>query len=466
MGATKQAMLTIWLTTSALGWQFAKTTSCSQTIIDGTTVPASTYYINPRQTITPFYQWENNNGYCGEVSMLQASLNNGQWMSQFNARLICGTGLSQSGIDSWCANHHNVPNYNAQLLIEDPGTSVTGTNPYANAAQCLANSRLSGVTYPYSTGFRTANAGLPGYQDYMSWVKREMIAGHQVTVAVLWKFGSDPQYDHEVTVLKIGTNHSPTDPSYYADDVLYIEDHGLYTIANGKLSSYNPAIPYGAGITTSNASTTCTPYVFAYTFGSLAQTRSAAGQGNAQGYSIIIPGVAPTNTSAGSDGYKGTVAITGHNYAFSVVGAIDQSFGGPYLMPIRVTIPSATTTNGTANPPDPSAGWQYENSMIGTSLTGGSCTNAPPQWMVLPLKVTVSGLTSGVAYNLYEYDSPSVSGVGAVAALAVPTMNFNSNKAMATSVTSFTATGETYSQTVTRTSDQIVIFRAVPATAP
>ena len=29
--------------------------------------------------------------------MMQAGLNNGQWMSQFNARLISGTGLSQSG---------------------------------------------------------------------------------------------------------------------------------------------------------------------------------------------------------------------------------------------------------------------------------------------------------------------------------------------------------------------------------
>ena len=29
--------------------------------------------------------------------MIEAGLSNGQWMSQFNGRLICGTGLSQSG---------------------------------------------------------------------------------------------------------------------------------------------------------------------------------------------------------------------------------------------------------------------------------------------------------------------------------------------------------------------------------
>jgi hypothetical protein len=141
--------------------------------------------------------------------------------------------------------------------------------------------------------------------------------------------------------------------------------------------------------------------------------------------------------------------------------------GGPYLLPVQVTFPTPTLTNGIPNPQDPTAGWQYENSMIGTSLTGTSCTNAPPLfWMIISLKATVSGLTPGVTYNLYEYDFNSVSGTGAAAALQVPTMNFNANKAMATSVTQFKATGTTYSQTVTRTSNQVVVFRAVPVTAP
>ena len=456
-----RVVLALVIAGTTVNAQLVQNTGCSQTDVDGTVIPGSTSYIYPSQTVTPFYQWENNNGYCGEVSLLQAGLNNGQWMSQFNARLICGAGQSQSGIDGWCASHKNVPDYNAQLLMEDPGTSVTGTNPYANAAMCMSNSKLSGATYPYSTGFHTANVGLAGYKDYMSWVKKELIAGHQVTVGVLWKYGNDPQYDHEVTVIKIGTNHSPTDPTYYPDDVLYIDDHGLYDLSGKKLSNYNTAIPYGAVNTNQ-----CTPYIFAYTFGSLAQSRNTASTGTAQAYSIIIPG-SPANTYAGSDGFKGTVPITGHNYAFSVAGAIDQSMGGPYLLPVQVTIPAPTLTNGTPNPPDPTAGWQYENSMIGTSLTGTSCTNTPPlYWMIISLKATVSGLTPGVMYNLYEYDFNSVLGTGLAAALQVPTMNFNANNAMATSVTQFKATGTTYSQTVTRTSNQVVVFRAVPVTAP
>src|SRR6516165_2718747 len=77
---------------------------CNQSLIDKLP-PATTYYIYPRVAIQPFYQWENNFGYCGEVSMIQAGLANGEWMSQYDARLVCGAGLGQSGppttTDAW-----------------------------------------------------------------------------------------------------------------------------------------------------------------------------------------------------------------------------------------------------------------------------------------------------------------------------------------------------------------------------
>jgi hypothetical protein len=151
-----------------------------------------------------------------------------------------------------------------------------------------------------------------------------------------------------------------------------------------------------------------------------------------------------------------------------VSGAIDNSSGGPYLVPIKVTIPKATYTNGKANPRDPKAGWQYENSMIGSAQDGSSCTNTAPKYSMKPvsLQATLSGLTPGVAYNLYEYTFSGIKGTGTAAALAVPTENFNQNAAMATRRTQFTATKTTYVHRVSRTSKQIVVFRAVPATAP
>jgi len=115
--------------------------------------------------------------------------------------------------------------------------------------------------------------------------------------------------------------------------------------------------------------------------------------------------------------------------------------------------------------------------MIGTDLYGMSCTNARPQYWMDPitLKATVSGLTSGQSYILYEYDfcdntlgtcDPADKGISVP--LAVPTVNFNTNSSMATRKTPFTATanGTTFVQTVTRKSNEIVVFRAVPAGAP
>ena len=429
---------------------------CGQSLVDGTTPPSTASYIYPRQALQPFYQWENNDGYCGEVSMMQAGLSNGQWMSQFNARLICGTGLSQSGPNGACSAHRGQVNYNAQLLLESPGTGVSGPNTYADAAMCLSNSRLNAATYNYTA----QPAGMPGYENYMSWVKEQVIAGNQVTIAVLLNGGGDPQYDHEVAVMKIGTNHSPSDPTYYPDDVVYFDDHGVYTLSGSTFAS-NPAIPPGAG----SDSMGCTPFVFGYTFGSLANTRAGANRAGAQAYSIIIPGDGKIETYTGGSGYD-RVAITGpHNYGFSVAGPADPA---GVTLPVALSILGPTYTAGVPDPLDPVAGYDYENPMIGTSVWGKSCTNTPPaNWMTdFVLQVTVSDLIPGVSYNLYEYDFSSVEGQGSAAALAVPIENFNANAGLATHVTAFTAAANTYQQTVTRTSNQIVVFRCVPATAP
>jgi hypothetical protein len=72
----------------------------------------------------------------------------------------------------------------------------------------------------------------------------------------------------------------------------------------------------------------------------------------------------------------------------------------------------------------------------------------------------------GVSYNLYEYELPSVQGVGSAAALPVPVRNFNANRRLATYNTPFTAVAASFEQTITTTSDKIIVFRCVPASAP
>ncbi len=473
---------------------------CNQSLIDQLP-PATSYYIYPRVPVQPFYQWENNYGYCGEVSTMEAGLANGQWMSQYDARLVCGAGLGQSGppitTNGWCSSNKNISNYNAQTLFEVPNTGVSGTTEaWGSMPQCAANMRLNATYYPYEgvasqqpadlcTG-SGASSACPGYQQYMSWVKQQVILGNTVAVAVLIQdvtYAGD-QYDHEVTVVKIGTNHSPTDPTYYPDDVLYFEDHGVYWYNGSIGQDYTaPEPPPGSGSNT----TECTPYIFGYTFEELGKTGSQAAKSK-DVYSIVLPANTTIQTETGYNGKNNGKGSEGNiigpnNFAVSISGPLDT-----YNETVPVTLSASpqpgyivgpTYTEGVENPQDPLAGYGYEYPFIGTSIQEegpGSCTNTPPSsWMTnFVLQATVSGLTPGVAYNLYEYQfnsptSTDTMGTGSAAALAVPVTAFNANSAAgsataANTVNAFTASSSNYlAPPLTTTSDQIAVYRAVPA---
>ena len=442
------------------------------------------YVIHARQEITPFYQWESNDGYCGETSLISSGMIHGQWMSQYNARLVCGAFFgpeSEGGASLLQAGNpvRKEPNYNAQLLIESPGTGVSGDYDFAHAALCGANSRLLTLTYPYQTGYVSANVGMSGYQDYMRWIKAQVLAGNQVTVAVLFNGGTDPQYDHEVSVLKIGTNHSPQDAEVYDDDVLYFEDHGAYTLTHRDGIwdfAWNPSVPPGAGADTVG----CTPYVFAYRFDTLPHTRAGANAAGAPGYSILIPEDRPVDTGSGNsakDGNSTARIPSSHNYAFAVAGPLDEDAETRPVV-LRIVRTRSLRDGEWRNDPwddqsDPPAGNDYETPYIGGPLgtcNEGDCvSNVQPPAMLMDLEATVSDLRADTQYNLYEYDLPTLTGAdtGAAAALPVPTAAFNRNRGMATSVTRFTAAGSTFSLALPDIpSDRIIVFRAVPASAP
>jgi hypothetical protein len=433
----------------------------------GKSVPTSSTF-SP-DVVRPFYQWESNDGYCGEVSLLMAGMSNGQWMSQYNSRLVCGafwgTESNGQGLSLLQAGNPltNKINYNAQVAIESPNMGVSGPYDFAHASLCAANAGLRARSYPYDSG---ANIGMAGFQNYLLWIKTEVMAGHQVMIGTLLHTGKDAQYDHEVSVMAIGTRFPNDSTTFHPDDILYFDDHGVFTLSssNGHWSfATTPSVPPGAG----NDTKGCTPYVYSYTFGSLARTRTDANANGAPTYSIVIPGTGSIVTGAGNTAANGlgTVPIQGpHNYALSIVGPLDDN---AETLPVTVTI-TGSTTNGVANPRDPVAGYDYETPYIGGPI--GTCdkkrmcvSNTQPAPMQMALTVTVSGLTAGVPYNLYEYDFPTLTGAktGTATALAIPTSDFNGNASKATSRTSFTATGSTYTLALTRTSDQIVVFRAV-----
>lgn len=432
---------------------------CAQAL-GGPKTPTTATLIAPPHPVQPFYQWQSNNGYCGEVSLLQAGMCNGLWASQFHVRLLCGnqsqgdddvpagTPLLQSGPEGYCAAHVGAKgiataHHDAQLLL-DAGDTTQGQN---SVLACANNAGLAAVAYATPAPLD----GQEAYEDFIAWVKAQLIAGHWVTAGVLAAGGTHTEYDHIVSIVAVGTNHDAKDAGYHADDVVYLEDHGSVTFLAGKPTD-NPAIPPGTGSDAKG----CTPYVFGIRAGDLVRSRAdfdALETG--QPYAVALPD------------RKASESLL--NYAFAVTGPLDDD---GVTKPVRVSIQQASSA-GAAHLASPLAGLQYEAPYIGNSDQGDSCTNAPPaSWMDLQLRLDITDLKPGHSYTLYSYvfdgvkSPPGQPPVGTHVALPVPRKAFHAQKALATSAKTFVAAGTTHTESVALRSDQVAVFRAVPDDAP
>lgn len=189
------------------------------------------------------YQWIENNGYCGEVSMISAGLYYGQYLSQYDARAIAFRGVPQTV---------------GKLLLSDESD-----------ARLAEEMHLNFTTWSSSKKDRTA-------EQFLAWVKQNVIKGYPVAIALYmnqYRFGESREpayesewYDHLVSVTGIGTFHSPTDPDYYADDKIYFSDHGAWKYAD------NP------------------PYHFSYSFAEFQKDRVQANAKNGLIYSLMKQG--------------------------------------------------------------------------------------------------------------------------------------------------------------------------------
>lgn len=137
-------------------------------------------------------QWNENNGYCGEVSLISAGLYYGQYLSQYDARSLACNGGSQTG---------------NQLLL--------GINDQVAATAM----RLQAEERQESTGF-------------LDWVSGHTDQGHPVAIGVytneyLFYGDTDPsagdkQYDHIVPVLNVGSESITfSDNGLWSDPVPY-----------------------------------------------------------------------------------------------------------------------------------------------------------------------------------------------------------------------------------------------------
>lgn len=218
----------------------------------GTAAAVRTYGVsNP---IPPRIQWNANDGYCGESSFVSAGLYYGQYVSQYEARVLASNNTRQNLSAS-------------QLLV--------GVNDIA-AAKAM---HLAAVSFAQTRQTTPAS--------FLTWVKSYVQAGDPVIMGVFTNesrfYGDtnptagDPEYDHIVVATGVTSTHPLTGPAvYYSDDVITFNDNGLWTGGNG--------LPQN---------------VFSYTFGSFVATRRQANAktgpvyslSNGQDYGIAVTGV-------------------------------------------------------------------------------------------------------------------------------------------------------------------------------
>jgi hypothetical protein len=369
--------------------------------------PCYTTYCK-RNAIVPRWQWLNNAGYCGEIAMITAGMHYGQYTSEYTARQLA------SG-QQW--NRSKYATY--QLLL---GVNAT------HAATAMDLISVSFATpNPSSNGPTTA--------QFLVWVKQHVLAGQPVIIGVYENaglYGSDAQYDHIVPVIGVGSNHSlATEAStYYADDYLIFSDNGIYGPYPPKTLAYPATLPpfYFPNTWTYGSYDDLDSYPH-YQFSKFVKTRAAA-TASQTSYALAA------NTAAND--YPG-------NYGIAITGIADGS---------NETLPVSLTTNKLLEFP-----------YISQGKKSNPTPTAPPA-DAITIAVSVSGLKTGTSYNIYEYDGANDTFP------SVPTATINKLSKNASNHWSIKATGPAYAFAPTPKpggsylSNQSVVFRAVPASAP
>jgi hypothetical protein len=268
-------------------------------VLSGVAMAARRDAANPTHSVSnsipPRIQWNENNGYCGEVSFISAGLYYGQYLSQYDARAIASPGTPQYRAS-------------AQLLV--------GVN------DTYAASKMHLTYAEWTPGPRSTAS------SFLQWVKGEVIQGYPVAIGIYENYyrfygstkpnAGDPDYDHIVDVTGITSNHPLTLPAtYHPSDVLTFNDNGLWT---------------GGGQQTT----------FSYPFGSFQATRR---QANAQtGHVYSLPDAVPDNGIALTgiiDRDHETVPVrvaTSVNYESPHIGHHSNARPTPMALTLTVTV--------------------------------------------------------------------------------------------------------------------------------
>ena len=239
--------------------------------------------------ISPRQQWEQNDGYCGEVALISAGLMYGQYVSQFDVRrLATNNQLDELNFDS-SAKAAKGMHLTYELWPNDPHQNV---------------------------------------KNFLAWVKQSILEGIPVMIGIYMNqsiFGEleddgKNDYDHIVPVIGIESNHDLSDQNFYADDYLVFSDNALFT-------------PTGDD----------PKYLFRYQFGKFPLSRDEANDDHYPPYSIAND---RPNYGMRITGVSSTVA----GLSVQVIPALDNEpkeiEDGSTTRPDSVTLPLTITVSG------------------------------------------------------------------------------------------------------------------------
>ena len=128
-------------------------------------------------------QWDNDGGYCGELSIQMIGMYHGNYISQDVARTVAG----------------------GEVLFGD----VNG-----EAALDALNFNFGKWDYNQST---------PQYQAHLRWMKGHLFNGHPVIFTVFLQGGNDSGYDHIIPA--IGFTSTDTSVFHNSDELIFIDNY-------------------------------------------------------------------------------------------------------------------------------------------------------------------------------------------------------------------------------------------------
>jgi hypothetical protein len=242
----------------------------------------------------PRMQWNENRGYCGEVSFIGASLSYGAYFSQYDIRAIG-------------AKYKDNAQTTSSLLINK------------NDEYTASEIKLSSSEWNYY---------LFNSESFLLWIKKAMMQGTPVTIGVFMNHylfygdtsptAGDGVYDHIVSVYSVSSNFNDS-TVYHEDDVITISDHGLWY----------PRIQESP------------QYLYSYTFKNFLGTRRQANAQNGNLYTLPLAG------TVGNCGIEHTGILDTDNVLLPIFLETDKNYEAPeigYLSNTRPAPMSLTLT--------------------------------------------------------------------------------------------------------------------------